>query len=147
MKINRSFFSNLAFNLAEKNLGKTSTNPSVGCLVVKNNSVISSGSTSINGRPHAEFNALNKNLNFRGSDLYVTLEPCTHYGITPPCVKIIKEKKIKNVYYCYDDPDLRTNKKAKKELKKNNINLKKISTIYKDFYKSYFFNKKKDYLQ
>ena len=143
MKINRSFFSNLAFNLAEKNLGKTSTNPSVGCLVVKNNSVISSASTSINGRPHAEFNALNKNLNFRGSDLYVTLEPCTHYGITPPCVKIIKEKKIKNVYYCYDDPDLRTNKKAKKELKKNNINLKKISTIYKDFYKSYFFNKNK----
>ncbi len=143
MKINRSFFSNLAFNLAEKNLGKTSTNPSVGCLVVKNNSVISSASTSTNGRPHAEFNALNKNLNFRGSDLYVTLEPCTHYGITPPCVKIIKEKKIKNVYYCYDDPDLRTNKKAKKELKKNNINLKKISTIYKDFYKSYFFNKKK----
>ena len=143
MKINRSFFSNLAFNLAEKNLGKTSTNPSVGCLVVKNNSVISSASTSTNGRPHAEFNALNKNLNFRGSDLYVTLEPCTHYGITPPCVKIIKEKKIKNVYYCYDDPDLRTNKKAKKELKKKNINLKKISTIYKDFYKSYFFNKKK----
>ena len=142
MKINRSFFSNLAFNLAEKNLGKTSTNPSVGCLVVKNNSVISSASTSTNGRPHAEFNALNKNLNFRGSDLYVTLEPCTHYGITPPCVKIIKEKKIKNVYYCYDDPDLRTNKKAKKELKKKNINLKKIPTIYKDFYKSYFINKK-----
>ena len=142
MKINRSFFSNLAFNLAEKNLGKTSTNPSVGCLVVKNNSVISSASTSINGRPHAEFNALNKNLNFRGSDLYVTLEPCTHYGNTPPCVNIIKEKKIKNVYYCYDDPDLRTNKKAKKDLKKKNINLKKISTIYKDFYKSYFINKK-----
>ena len=93
MKINRSFFSNLAFNLAEKNLGKTSTNPSVGCLVVKNNSVISSASTSTNGRPHAEFNALNKNLNFRGSDLYVTLEPCTHYGNTPPCVNIIKEKK------------------------------------------------------
>ena len=142
MKTNHSFFSNLAFNIAESNLGKTSTNPSVGCLVVKNNSVVSSGSTSINGRPHAEFNALNKNLNFKDSDLYVTLEPCTHYGITPPCVKIIKEKKIKNVYYCYDDPDLRTNKKAKKELKKKNINLKKISTIYKDFYKSYFINKK-----
>ena len=142
MKIKHSFFSNLAFNIAENNLGKTSTNPSVGCLVVKNNSVVSSGSTSINGRPHAEFNALNKNLNFKDSDLYVTLEPCTHYGITPPCVKIIKEKKIKNVYYCYDDPDLRTNKKAKKELKKKNINLKKISTIYKDFYKSYFINKK-----
>jgi len=142
MKINHSFFSNLAFNLAENNLGKTSTNPSVGCLVVKNNSVISSASTSINGRPHAEFNALNKKIDFKGSNLYVTLEPCTHYGITPPCVKIIKEKKIKNVYYCYDDPDLRTNKRAKKVLKKDKINLRKITTIYKDFYKSYFINKK-----
>ena len=142
MKINHSFFSNLAFNLAENNLGKTSTNPSVGCLVVKNNSVISSASTSINGRPHAEFNALNKKIDFKGSNLYVTLEPCTHYGITPPCVKIIKEKKIKNVYYCYDDPDLRTNKRAKKVLKKDKINFRKITTIYKDFYKSYFINKK-----
>ena len=53
------FFSNLAFNLAEKNLGRTGNNPSVGCIVVKNNSVVS-GSTSLNGRPHAEFNALGK---------------------------------------------------------------------------------------
>ena len=142
MKIKHSFFSNLAFNIAENNLGKTSTNPSVGCLVVKDNSVISSAPTSINGRPHAEFNALNKKIDFKGSDLYVTLEPCTHYGVTPPCVKIIKEKKIKNVYYCYDDPDLRTNKRAKKVLRKNKINLIKITTIYKDFYKSYFINKK-----
>ena len=142
MKKNHNLFSNLAFNLAEIHLGKTKSNPSVGCVVVKKNSVISTGMTSINGRPHAEFNALNKNLDFEGSDLYVTLEPCTHYGVTPPCTKIIKEKKIKNVYYCHEDPDLRTNKRAKKELKKNNINLKKISTIYEDFYKSYFINKK-----
>ena len=60
MKINHNFFSNLAFQIAEENLGKTKTNPSVGCVVVKGYSVISSGCTSINGRPHAEFNALNK---------------------------------------------------------------------------------------
>ena len=60
-------------------------------MIVKNNSVLSSGVTSINGRPHAEFNALNKNLNFNGSDMYVTLEPCTHYGLTPPCTQIIKK--------------------------------------------------------
>ena len=93
MKINHNFFSNLALNLAEQNLGKTKTNPSVGCVIVKNNSIISSGITSINGRPHAEFNALNKNLNFKGSKMYVTLEPCTHYGLTPPCTQIIKKKK------------------------------------------------------
>ena len=68
MKINHNFFSNLAFNLAEKNLGKTNKNPSVGCVIVKNNSVISSGVTSLNGRPHAEFNALNKNINFKDSE-------------------------------------------------------------------------------
>ena len=60
MRINHNFFSNLAFQIAEENLGKTKTNPSVGCVVVKGNTVISSGCTSINGRPHAEFNALNK---------------------------------------------------------------------------------------
>ena len=69
MKINRNFYLNLAFNLAEKNLGKTGKNPSVGCIIVKNNSVISSAVTSINGRPHAEFNALNKKINFKNSDL------------------------------------------------------------------------------
>ena len=57
--IKHKFFLSLAFNLAEKNLGKTGNNPSVGCVIVKNNSVLSSGVTSINGRPHAEFNALN----------------------------------------------------------------------------------------
>ena len=63
MKTNHSNFLKLAFNIAKINLGKTKTNPSVGCIVVKNNSVISSGYTSSNGRPHAEFNALNFNKN------------------------------------------------------------------------------------
>ena len=58
MKTNHKYFLNLHFNIAEKNLGKTKLNPSVGCNCSKNNScVISSGITSINGRPHAEFNA------------------------------------------------------------------------------------------
>ena len=95
MTQNHNFFSSLAFNIAENNLGKTKTNPSVGCVVVKDGSVISSGITSINGRPHAEFNALNKKINFEGSTLYVTLEPCSHYGLTPPCTNIIKKKKDK----------------------------------------------------
>ena len=59
MKTNHSNFLKLAFNIAKINLGKTRTNPSVGCVIVKDNSVISSGYTSLNGRPHAEFNALN----------------------------------------------------------------------------------------
>ncbi len=143
MKINHNLYSNLAFNLAEKNLGKTGTNPSVGCVIVKNNSVISSGTTSYNGRPHAEFNALSKNINFKNSNMYVTLEPCTHFGLTPPCTNIIERKKIKNVYYNFNDPDLRTYKKAYKILK-NVKKIKKIDKKYKNFYKSYFLNKVKN---
>ena len=143
MKTRHNFFSNLAFNLAEIHLGKTNTNPSVGCVVVKNDSVISSGVTSISGRPHAEFNALNKNINFKNSEVYLTLEPCTHFGKTPPCVNLIKRKNIKKVYYCYDDPDLRTFKKAKKILKKKITKLK-ISSKNSDFYKGYYLSKKKN---
>jgi diaminohydroxyphosphoribosylaminopyrimidine deaminase / 5-amino-6-(5-phosphoribosylamino)uracil reductase len=144
MIINHNFYLNLAFNQAEKNLGKTKLNPSVGAVVVKNNSVISSGITSINGRPHAEFNALKHKINYINADLYVTLEPCTHYGITPPCVNIIKKKKIKNVYYSFNDPDKRTFKKAKLILKKNKIATKQlINKSYRDFYKSYLINQKK----
>tara|TARA_Y100000816_G_scaffold286286_1_gene267181 strand:- start:164 stop:1228 length:1065 start_codon:yes stop_codon:yes gene_type:complete len=143
MKTSHNFFSNLAFNLAEIHLGKTNTNPSVGCVVVKNDSVISSGVTSISGRPHAEFNALNKNINFKNSEIYLTLEPCTHFGKTPPCIDLIKRKNIKKVYYCYDDPDLRTFKKAKKILKKKITKLK-ISSKNSDFYKGYYLSKKKN---
>ena len=60
MTINHNYYLDLAFQLAEKNLGQTKLNPSVGSVVVKNDTVISSGVTSLNGRPHSEFNALNK---------------------------------------------------------------------------------------
>ena len=142
MKQNHNFFSNLAFNIAKSNVGKTNKNPSVGCVIVKNNSVISSGVTSINGRPHAEYNALSKNLNFKDAYMYVTLEPCTHYGITPPCTNLIKKKRVKKVYYCFEDPDIRTYKKAKIVLNNRIKKIKKIDDRNKDFYKSYFFNKK-----
>ena len=57
---NHNLYLDLAFQIAEKNLGKTGLNPSVGAVIVKNKSVIATGVTSINGRPHAEFNALIK---------------------------------------------------------------------------------------
>ena len=142
MKINHSHYLDLAFQHAEINLGKTGLNPAVGCVIVKNNAVISSGITSINGRPHAEFNALNKLKNCQGASIYTTLEPCSHYGKTPPCVNIIIEKKIKKVFYAFEDPDIRSFKKAKKILFKKAIISKLIKTKkYKKFYKSYFFNK------
>ncbi len=143
MKTNHNHYLNLAFQIAEKNLGQTKLNPCVGSIVVKNNSVISSAVTSFKGRPHSEYNALKNLKNCSGATLYTTLEPCTHQGKTPPCTNIIIKKKIKNVYYAFEDPDLRTFKKAKKVLNLKGINTKQINIKnYKEFYKSYFFNKK-----
>ena len=140
---NHNYYLDLAYQLAEKNLGKTGLNPSVGAIVVKDDSVISSGITSYKGRPHAEFNALSKIKNCAGASLYTTLEPCAHYGKTPPCTKIISKKKIKKVYFGSYDPDIRSYKKAKSILRKKAVDVKKIkSKNYKNFYRSYFINKK-----
>ena len=143
---NHKYFMNLAFKQASKILGNTAENPAVGCVVVKKNSVISLGHTSFNGRPHAEKVALSENkINFSGSSLYSTLEPCSHKGKTLPCIDIIKKKKIKNVFFSQYDSDERSYKKAKKNLKKNKINT--IENICKKkghlFYKDYFIKKKK----
>ena len=143
MTTNHNYYIDLAFQIAEKNLGRTRLNPSVGTVVVKNNTVISSAVTSFNGRPHSEFNALNNLKNCAGASLYTTLEPCTHYGQTPPCVNIIIKKKIKNVFYGLEDPDLRTFKKAKKILNLKGIKTKLIKTKkFESFYRSYIINKK-----
>jgi len=74
-KSRRLHFLSLAFEQAKINLGSTSKNPSVGCVIERDGSIISSGHTSLNGRPHAEYNALNKRKNYKNANLYVTLEP------------------------------------------------------------------------
>ena len=77
------YYISLANNLARNSLGYTGPNPSVGgAVIVKNDKVISFGSTSLLVRPHAEVNALNKcnQKNRKNSTIYISLEPCTHYG-------------------------------------------------------------------
>ena len=87
----------IALKLAISRYGHTGSNPSVGCVIVKNDKIISIGQTSINGRPHAEFNAIKNSIdNLNGSKMYVTLEPCCHYGGTPPCTNLIVKSKIAN---------------------------------------------------
>ncbi len=143
MRTNHNYYIDLAFQIAQRNLGQTKLNPSVGTVIVKNNTVISSAVTSYNGRPHSEFNALNNKKDCTGASLYTTLEPCTHYGKTPPCVDIIIKKKIKYVFYAFEDPDMRTFKKAKKFLAQKGIRTKLIQTKkYSNFYQSYFINKR-----
>ena len=138
-----NIFLRLAFEKAKINLGKTDSNPSVGCILVKNKSVISSACTSAGGRPHAEYNALKFKKKFEKTDLYVTMEPCVHYGITPPCTTLIRRKGIKRVFYAFDDIDERTSKKSKKILTNKNIKVKQIQDLrYQDFYHNYFFSRK-----
>ena len=140
-----NFYMEQALGLAENNHGLTGENPSVGCVLVKNNQIISTGVTGINGRPHAEANAIKNSLiNVHGSTLYVTLEPCNHYGKTPPCTNLIKNKKIKNVVYGINDIDPRTSKTAKKFLKNRKIKVKEgvLSKKLNKFYKSYFYIKR-----
>ena len=140
------FFMNLAFNLARDRLGLTGENPSVGCVVVKNDEVISLGQTGINGRPHAEYNAIKSSkCNLIGSKLYVSLEPCTHYGKTPPCSNFIIKSKIKEVIFSIIDVDKRTKSKSFKVFKDKNIKVKSglLRNEANKIYKSYIHNKNK----
>ena len=117
-----SYFMRLALQQASKALGNTKENPAVGCVIVKNNHLISAGYTSSNGRPHAEKNAIDfSKTNPRDSDLYVTLEPCSHYGKSPPCVKSIVNSKIKKVFFSINDPDLRSFNKCSVTLRKRGV--------------------------
>ena len=129
-----------AINLAINQNGLTGTNPSVGCVVVKNKKIISYGATSLNGRPHAETVALKKcKNNTSKSTIYVTLEPCSHYGKTPPCTNTIIKSKVKKVYYSIEDPDLRSfnnSKKilsSKKILAKSGLMKKETKRLYKKY--------------
>ena len=134
-----------AINLAKNQNGLTGTNPSVGCVIVKNKKIISYGATNVNGRPHAETIALNRNKhNNFGSSIYLTLEPCSHYGKTPPCTKAIIQSKVKKVYYSSEDTDLKCFRKSKKILKSNKIYTKSGLLIknVKKLYKNYDYIKK-----
>jgi diaminohydroxyphosphoribosylaminopyrimidine deaminase/5-amino-6-(5-phosphoribosylamino)uracil reductase len=113
---------NIAHKLAQKKIGTTFPNPVVGCILVKNDIIIAKGVTSFQGRPHAEEIALKKaGDNAKGSTMYVTLEPCFHNSRNGSCAEQILKSGIKSLYISKYDPDLRTNKKSIKKLKKNKI--------------------------
>ena len=88
----------LAINLAQKGLGRTTPNPAVGAVIVKDNKIVGRGYHKKAGGPHAEIFAINEAKELcKDATIYVTLEPCNHYGKTPPCSKAILEAGIKRV--------------------------------------------------
>ena len=115
----------LALNLASARKGLTGENPSVGCLIVKNDKIISIGQTGFGGRPHAEHNAIKNSLEkLKGSKMYVTLEPCNHYGKTPPCTKNIIKSGISELIYSMEDIDKRVKGKSFKILSNKKIKVR-----------------------
>jgi len=136
----------IALKLAKSRYGHTGSNPSVGCVIVKNDKIISIGQTSINGRPHAEYNAIKNSVeNLSGSKMYVTLEPCCHHGVTPPCTNLIIKSKISELIYSVPDIDMRVKNKSSRILKSKKIKVRKglLREKTKNFYSTYFYNRKK----
>ena len=105
------FYMRRCLQLAANGLGRTYPNPLVGCVIVKDGHVLSEGFHQQYGGWHAERNAIlnferqNSKSEIQNSTLYVNLEPCSHYGKTPPCADLIVESGIKRVVCCNDDPN------------------------------------------
>jgi diaminohydroxyphosphoribosylaminopyrimidine deaminase/5-amino-6-(5-phosphoribosylamino)uracil reductase len=78
-----------ALDLAERGRGTTAPNPMVGCVIVRDDEVIAEGWHERAGEPHAEINALTGVEDARGTTVYLTLEPCSHHGRTPPCADVL----------------------------------------------------------
>ena len=100
----------LALGLAARGLGNTWPNPSVGCVLVKQNAVVARGWTQPGGRPHAEAHALMQAGDAaRGAVAYVTLEPCSHHGRTPPCADALIAAGISRCVVALEDSDPKVN--------------------------------------
>ena len=119
------FYMERALRLAEKGVGMVNPNPMVGAVIVKDNKIIGEGFHEEYGKNHAERNAVeNSECNLEGATIYVTLEPCAHYGKTPPCVDLIIEKKFKRVVVGMLDPNPLVAGKSIEKLRSNNIEVK-----------------------
>jgi diaminohydroxyphosphoribosylaminopyrimidine deaminase/5-amino-6-(5-phosphoribosylamino)uracil reductase len=111
-----------ALELAKMGIGRVNPNPLVGAVIVKDNEVIGEGYHECYGEAHAERNAVkNATKPVEGSTIYVTLEPCAHYGKTPPCVDLLIEKKFKKVVIGMLDPNELVAGKSIEKLKQHGI--------------------------
>jgi diaminohydroxyphosphoribosylaminopyrimidine deaminase/5-amino-6-(5-phosphoribosylamino)uracil reductase len=99
-----------ALALARRSLGRTWPNPAVGCVIVKDGVIVGRGRTQDGGRPHAEVDALNQaGEAARGATAYVTLEPCSHFGKSPPCADALIKAGVVKVVSAMEDPNPQVN--------------------------------------
>ena len=119
------FYMKLALEEAKKGRFTAPPNPWVGCVIIKDDKILGRGYHFKAGLPHAEVNAvedaLHKGYNIEGSNVYVTLEPCCHFGRTPPCTDLLIKHKIKRVVIGILDPDERVSGKGMNKLKEHGI--------------------------
>lgn len=126
------FYMKMAIKLADKGRGRTSPNPMVGTVVVRNDKIVGKGYHRRYGEPHAEVNALKEaGKNAGGATLYVNLEPCCIYGHTPPCTETIIKSGIKKVVCSSLDPNPKVKGKGIEKLKEAEIEVK-IGVLKKD---------------
>lgn len=123
--MNDKYYIQLALKITQKGLGSVEPNPAVGCIIVKNGKIIGRGYHKKFGGAHAEINALadckKRGNSPAGATMYVTLEPCCHFGKTPPCVNAIIAAGIKKVVAAVKDPTKKVAGKGFAILKKAGI--------------------------
>jgi diaminohydroxyphosphoribosylaminopyrimidine deaminase / 5-amino-6-(5-phosphoribosylamino)uracil reductase len=111
-----------ALALARRSLGRTWPNPAVGCVIARDGRVIARGRTQEGGRPHAEADAIaHASEPLQGATVYVTLEPCSHHGRTPPCADALVAAGVARVVSALEDPDPRVRGQGHARLKEAGI--------------------------
>jgi len=121
-----------AIAFARRGLGETAPNPAVGCLIVKDGVIVGRGATQKGGRPHAETVAIaDAGAAARVATLYVTLEPCSHHGVTGPCANAIVDAGLARVVSAVEDPDPRVAGRGHEILRKAGIDVR-VGVLSKD---------------
>jgi len=136
-------FINRCIEIAKNALGIAAPNPMVGCVIVHNNNIIAEGVTSAYGGSHAEVNAIanvkDKSI-LNSATLYVTLEPCSHFGKTPPCSDLIIENNIPNVVIGCVDDNTKVSGKGIKKLREAgcNVQVGVLENLCREHHKRFF---------
>ncbi|WP_082232586.1 bifunctional diaminohydroxyphosphoribosylaminopyrimidine deaminase/5-amino-6-(5-phosphoribosylamino)uracil reductase RibD [Halobacillus massiliensis] len=142
----------MALEMAKTTVGQTNPNPSVAAVVVRNHQVVGLGVHVKAGEPHAEVHALKMaGEKAKGADIYVTLEPCSHYGKTPPCAQAVIDAGIKRAVIASNDPNPKVSGRGIELMKQSGIEVvagilqKEADELNTDFF--HFIQKKRPYVR